>query len=60
MTFYVLSIMAILATVVGCALIWGFDMSRAREIERGFPPPTPEPALEGAEGSRQLEAHDSD
>ncbi len=60
MTFYILSSMAILATVVGCALIWGFDMSRAREIERGFPPPTPQPALDGAEGTRQLEAREAD
>ena len=29
-----LSIMAMTTAVVGCAVIWGFDVARAREVER--------------------------
>lgn len=53
MAFYIiLSVAAILTTIAGCALIWGFDMSRAREIERGFPPPTRQPGLPPAPDAR--------
>ena len=44
MTFYILlSTVAILTTIVGCALIWGFDMVRAREIEGAARPPVRTP-----------------
>ena len=41
MTFYILlSTVAILTAVIGCALIWGYDVVRAREIadDRRTPP----------------------
>ncbi len=35
MTFYILlSTAAILTAVVGCAVIWGYDVVRAKEVER--------------------------
>lgn len=47
MTFYILlSTAAILTTIVGGALIWGFDLVRAREIERTEPEPAPAPRPE--------------
>ena len=42
----ILSGPALLTAVIGCALIWGYDMRRAEEIERGFPPPQPRPEIE--------------
>ena len=59
MTFYILlSTVAILTTIVGCALIWGYDMVRAREIERGFAPAArpdvPGAAVPGAEPRTEL------
>ena len=37
MTFVIaLSVVSLLTAVIGCALIWGYDMRRAEEIERGF------------------------
>ena len=29
-----LSILAMTTAIVGCAVIWGFDVARAREVER--------------------------
>lgn len=47
MTFVIaLSVVSLLTAVIGCALIWGYDMRRAEEIERGFPPPQPRPEIE--------------
>ena len=47
MTFVIaLSVVSLLTAVIGCALIWGYDMRRAEEIERGFPPPQPRPELD--------------
>ena len=35
MTFVIfLSIVAMTTAIVGCAAIWGFDVARAREVER--------------------------
>ena len=35
MTFVIfLSIVAMATAVIGCAAIWGFDVARAREVER--------------------------
>ena len=35
MTFYILlSTAAILTAVIGCAVIWGYDIARAKEVER--------------------------
>lgn len=55
MTFYILlSTAAILTAVVGCALIWGYDVARAREIARDEArrPPKPEPSPELATAPR--------
>jgi hypothetical protein len=44
-TFYILlSTVAILTAVVGCAVIWGYDIVRAKEVERDVR--TPERPLE--------------
>jgi hypothetical protein len=46
MTFYILlSTAAILTAVVGCALIWGYDIARAREVEQSVRQPAPVPEL---------------
>lgn len=61
MTFYILlSTAAILTTIVGCALIWGFDMARAREIERDLRQPAPRPELPVAPRHTELEARNAD
>lgn len=49
MTFYILlSTVAILTAVVGCAAIWGYDVVRAREVERDVRAAARRPALEAA------------
>jgi hypothetical protein len=56
-TFYILlSTAAILATIVGGTLIWGFDMVRAREIERDARRRVPPPELPAATGHTELDA----
>ncbi len=56
MTFVILlSVVSLVVAAVGCALIWGYDMKRAEEIERGFPPPAPRPEL-SSEARQRLEA----
>ncbi len=47
--FILLATVSLLTAAIGCALIWGFDMRRADEIERGFPPPAPRPELSASE-----------
>jgi hypothetical protein len=60
-TFYILlSSAAILTAVVGCALIWGFDISRAREIQRTAPQPAPVPVLPAAQRHHEVEARTID
>jgi hypothetical protein len=44
---------AILTAVVGCAAIWGYDVVRAREVERDVRDSARPPALEPA--ARPLE-----
>lgn len=49
MTFVILlSIVAMLTAIVGCAAIWGFDMARAREVERDTAEQSRRMALEAA------------
>jgi hypothetical protein len=56
-TFYILlSTAAILTTIVGGGLIWGFDMVRAREIERDTRQPAPPPELPAAPRQTELDA----
>ncbi len=46
MTFYILlSTVAILTAIIGCALIWGYDVVRAREIAHDRREPPAEPVL---------------
>jgi hypothetical protein len=57
-TFYILlSTAAILTTIIGGALIWGFDLVRAREIERTAPEPAPRPELPAAPQRTELGSH---
>ena len=61
MTFYILlSTVAILTAVVGCALIWGYDIVRAREIERTVPLPAVTPEVSAAQRHAEVEARHSD
>jgi hypothetical protein len=56
-TFYILlSTAAILTAIVGCALIWGYDIARAREIEGTVPQPSPLPAVAAAPRVAEVEA----
>ena len=56
MTFVIfLSIVAMTTAVVGCAAIWGFDMARAREVERDTAEQSRRMALEAA--ARRGELH---
>ena len=57
MTFVIfLSIVAMTVAVVGCAVIWGFDVSRAHEVERDTAEQSHRRlALEKAERQRALE-----
>ena len=59
MTFVIfLSIVAMTVAVVGCAAIWGFDVARAREVERDTAEQsTRQLALQRAERQRELERH---
>lgn len=58
MTFVIfLSIVAMTVAVVGCAAIWGFDVARAREVERDTAEQSRRMALEQAERRQQLEQH---
>jgi hypothetical protein len=51
-----LSIVAMTVAVVGCAVIWGFDVSRAHEVERDTAEQSRRMALEAAERrQRELE-----
>ena len=60
MTFYILlSTVAMLTAVVGCALIWGYDRVRAEEIRREVPPPA-DPELAAALRRTELEARAAD
>lgn len=57
MTFYILlSTVAILTTIVGCALIWGYDVARAREIQQEKPAPSTEARLAAARQRASLPA----
>ena len=57
MTFYILlSTVAILTAVVGCALIWGYDIVRAREIERTVPQAAVTPEVSAAPRHAEVEA----
>lgn len=49
-TVILISIVAIIVAVVGCAVIWRLDASRADEVEHTPPPPPPTPAREIDEG----------
>lgn len=61
MTFYILlSSAAILTAIVGCALIWGFDVARAREIQRTVPQPVPVPVLPAAQRRHEVESRSTD
>jgi hypothetical protein len=33
-TVIVISVAAVLVAIVGCAVIWGYDLARSREIEQ--------------------------
>ncbi len=47
-TVILISTVAILVAIVGCAVIWRLDAARADEVERTPPPPVrPTPAREG-------------
>lgn len=49
LTFFLISITAMLVGIVGCVAIWGLDASRANEVERRASDiPTPRPALPGS------------
>ena len=49
MTFVIfLSIVAMGTAIIGCAAIWGFDVARAREVERDTSEPAHLAALERA------------
>lgn len=56
MTFYILlSTVAILTAIVGCALIWGYDIVRAREIERTVPQPATVPEVSATPRQAEVE-----
>jgi len=58
MTFVLfLSIVAMTVAVVGCAVIWGFDVARAREVERDTAEQSRRLVLEQAERRHQLGQH---
>ena len=46
-TVILISTVAILVAIVGCAVIWRLDAARADEVERTPPPPPPPPVREG-------------
>ena len=49
-TVILISTVAIVVAIVGCAVIWRLDAARADEVERTAPPPArPTPAREGLE-----------
>ena len=62
MTFYILlSTTAILTTIVGCALIWGYDVVRAREIQQDpSRRAAAKPELAAAQARTELEARPAD
>ena len=59
MTFVIfLSIAAMTVAIVGCAAIWGFDVARAREVERDTAEQAARRmALQQGERRQQLEQH---
>ena len=59
MTFVIfLSIVAMGTAIIGCAAIWGFDVSRAREVERDTAEQSVRQLeLEKAARQRELEQH---
>jgi hypothetical protein len=60
-TFYILlSTVAILTAVIGCALIWGYDVVRAREIEHDRRTPPVEAELPVGRQHAELEARAAD
>ena len=50
-----LSIVAMTVAVVGCVAIWGFDVARAREVERDTAEQARRMALEAAQRRHELE-----
>ena len=50
-----LSIVAMTTAIVGCAAIWGFDVARAREVERDTAEQSRRLALEAAQKREALE-----
>ncbi len=52
-TVILISIVAVIVAVVGCAVIWRLDASRAEEVEHVAPPPVsgPERELDAGEGT---------
>jgi hypothetical protein len=57
MAFYILlSTAAILTAVVGCALIWGYDIARAREVEQSVRRPAPVPEIPAAQQQTEIGA----
>lgn len=61
MTFYILlSTVAILTAVVGCALIWGYDIVRAREIERTVLQPAVTPEVSAGPRHAEVQARHTD
>ena len=61
MTFVIaLSVVSLLTAVIGCALIWGFDVARAREIASDETRKPPKPELDAAARRAELEATTTD